>query len=239
VLIDGGGNDAIVLSAAYVVATTGRSALLEFVALLSSEVDMDDLLSIVPGDASLARGTSLYMEKAADTLADAVAADVLERGAEHVAVLNVPDVTLTPLFRAAFDKLVQERGADEATAIQSAVRQAVGAFNARLQARLGNDARIALVDVRTAVDNEAANPAASGLSDAIHAACPVTGVSSAGLPEWMLQTCTSAILDAQPGTVPGWWTTWAFADGLHPTPMGHRLLAGTISSTLAGATTSP
>jgi outer membrane lipase/esterase len=153
-----------------------------------------------------------------------------------VAVLNVPDITFTPLFSAGFAKLVQERGADEATAIQAAVRQAVGTFNARLQSRLGNDKRVVLVDVRAAMDDQIARAGNYGLSDALHAACPVTGVSFAGLPEWTLQTCTSAALDAaSPGAAPGWWATWAFSDGFHPTPAGHRLLAATVNQALAGA----
>ena len=117
-----------------------------------------------------------------------------------------------------------------------AVRQAVGAFNARLRERLGNDARVALVDLRAAVDEQIARAGDHGLSDALHAACPVTGQSSSGLPQWSLQTCTSALLDAgTPGTAPGWWSTWAFSDGFHPTPAGHRLLAGTVNAALAAA----
>jgi outer membrane lipase/esterase len=232
ILIDGGGNDASELAATYLVGTTSRTGLLAFLAFLAREVDVGDLLATVPGDASLARSANLYMEKAADVLVEAVAANLLDRGATRVAVLNVPDITLTPRFSAAFATLVQTRGADEATAIQAAVRQAVGAYNARLQSRLGNDARVVLVDVRAAVDDQIANAAAWGLTNATHAACPITGVNSVELPDWTLATCTSAALDATPGTVPGWWTTWAFSDGFHPTPMGHRLLADTVNRAL-------
>ncbi|AMO22347.1 hypothetical protein UC35_04850 [Ramlibacter tataouinensis] len=235
VLVNGGGNDASDLAAAYLVGVSSRSGMLAFLAFLAREVEVDALVSTAPGDASLARSANLYMEKAADVMADAVVAHALDRGATRVTVLNLPDITLTPRFSAAFEKLVQERGVDEATVIQGVVRQTVGAFNARLQSRLGSDGRVVLVDVRAAVDDQIAHAAAWGLSDAIHAACPVTSVSSAGLPEWSLPTCTSASLDAVPGTAPGWWTTWAFADGFHPTPTGHRLLAGTVTQALAAA----
>ena len=200
VLMDGGGNDASDLAAAYVVGVTSRAGMLAFLAFLAREVDVGDLLCTAPGDDSLARSANLYMEKAADVLAEAVVADALDRGATRVAVMNVPDITLTPRFSAAFAKLAQELGADEATAIQAAVRQAVGAYNARLQSRLGNDGRVVLIDVRAAVDDQIARAGDYGLSDAIHAACPVTGVNFAGLPEWSLPTCTSAALDA---AVPG------------------------------------
>jgi outer membrane lipase/esterase len=236
VLMAGGGKDATDLAVAYLAGTTSRAGMLAFLAFLAREVDVSALLFTAPGDASLARSANLYMEKAADALVEAVVANALDRGATRVAVLNVPDITLTPLFSAAFAKLVQESGADEATAIQAAVRQAVGAYNARLQSRLGNDARVVLIDVRAAVDDQIARAGDYGLSDARHAACPVTGVNFAGLPEWTLRTCTSALLDAaSPGVAPGWWATWAFSDGFHPTPAGHRLLAATVNQALAAA----
>ena len=236
VLMDGGGNDASDLAMAYLAGVTSPAGTLAFLAFLAREVDVGALLLTAPGDASLARSANLYMEKAADALADAVRADALDRGATRVAVMNVPDITRTPRFSEAFARLVQELGADEATAIQAAVRQAIGAYNARLQSRLGNDARVVLIDVRAAVDDQIARAGEHGLSNAINAACPVTGVNFAGLPEWTLQTCTSAALDAAaPGAAPGWWTTWAFSDGFHPTPVGHRLLAATVNQALARA----
>jgi phospholipase/lecithinase/hemolysin len=49
--------------------------------------------------------------------------------------------------------------------------------------------------------------------------------------------CTSTALDAAPpaGATAGWWQNWAFADGFHPTPYGHRLLAASVSRALARA----
>jgi phospholipase/lecithinase/hemolysin len=235
VLVDGGGNDAAELAAAYLGGVTSRGGLLAFLAFLAREVEVGDLLATAPGDASLARSANLYMEKAADALAGAIAVHALDRGATRVAVLNIPDITLTPRFTAAFARLVEEEGAQDAAAIQSAVKQAVAAFNARLQSRLGNDPRVVLVDVRAAVDQQIARAAEFGLSDAIRAACPVTGVNSVGLPQWSLETCTTAVLDAVAGLEPGWWTTWAFSDGFHPTPAGHRLLAGTVTQALVAA----
>ena len=236
VLVDGGGNDASDLAAAYLGAVTSRRGLLAFLAFLAREVEFDDLLATAPGDDSLARSALLYLEEGADALAAAIAEHVLGRGATRVAVLNLPDVTRTPRFTAAFEKIVQEHGSGDAEDIRDAVRRAVGAFNARLQARLGGDARVLLVDVRAAVDDQITRAADHGLSDAVHAACPVTGTSSQGMPEWSLPTCTTALLDAaSPALPPGWWTTWAFADGFHPSPLGHRLLASTVTGALASA----
>jgi outer membrane lipase/esterase len=235
-LMDGGSNDASDLAVAYLAGATSRAGMLALLAFLAREVDVSALLFAAPGDASLARSANLYMEKAADALADAVRANALDRGATRVAVMNVPDITRTPRFSEAFARLVQEFGVDEATAIQAAVRQAIGGYNARLQSRLGNDSRVVLIDFRAAVDDQIARAGDYGLSNAIHAACPVTGVNFVGLAEWNLQTCTSAALDAAaPGVAPGWWASWAFSDGFHPTPAGHRLLAATVNQALAAA----
>ena len=42
-------------------------------------------------------------------------------------------------------------------------------------------------------------------------------------------------LDALPGKTAGWWKSYAFSDGFHPTPYGHQLLAASVSRALARA----
>ncbi len=236
VLMDGGGNDASDLAVAYLAGATSRAGMLAFLAFLAREVDVGALLFTAPGDASLARSANLYMEKAADALAEAVVANALDRGATRVAVLNVPDITLTPRFSAAFAKLVQELGADEAAAIQAAVRQAVGAFNARLQSRLGNDTRVVLIDVRAAVDDQIARAGDYGLSDAHPCGLPGHGRELRGAARVVAADLHVGRARCRlTGAAPGWWTTWAFSDGFHPTPAGHRLLAATVNQALAAA----
>jgi phospholipase/lecithinase/hemolysin len=230
-LVDGGANDASDLAAGYLGSVGSRSGTVAFLALLARKVEVGDLLDTIRGDDSLARSANLYMEEAADALADSIITNALDRGVPRVAVLNLPDLTITPRFSSAFERLVQEEGAEDANAARDAVRKAIDAFNVRLQGRLGNDPRVVLVVLRTAVADQVARAAEFGLTDALHAACPVTGTNSVGLPEWSLQTCTSAALDA---SLPG-WSTWAFSDGFHPTPAGHRLLAATVNRALTAS----
>lgn len=229
-LVEGGANDASDVAAGFLGSVGSRSGTLAFVAFLARRVETGDLLDVIRGDDSLARSANLYMQEAADALADSITTNALDRGAPRVAVLNLPDLTITPRFSSAFERLVQEEGAADADAARNAVRAAIDAFNVRLQGRLGSDPRVVLVDLRTAVADQIARASEFGLTDAVHAACPVTGTNSSGLPEWTLQTCTSAALDA---ALPG-WKTWAFSDGFHPTPLGHRLLASTVNRALAG-----
>ena len=234
-LVDGGANDASDLAAGYLGSVGSRTGTVAFLAFLARRVEVGDLLDTIRGDDSLARSANLYMQEAADELADSITANALERGAARVALLNLPDLTITPRFSSAFERLVQEEGAGDANAARNAVRQAIDAFNERLQVRLGADPRVVLVDLRTAVADQIARASAFGLTDAVHAACPVTGTSSVGLPQWSLQSCTSAALDAAlpTGAAPGWWMSWAFSDGFHPTPTGHRLLADSVNRALA------
>ena len=234
-LVEGGANDASDVAAGFLGSVGSRTGTLAFVAFLARRVETGDLLDTIRGDDSLARSATLYMQEAADALADSITTNALDRGAPRVAVLNLPDLTITPRFSSAFERLVQKEGADDANAARNAVRAAIDAFNVRLQGRLGNDPRVVLVDLRTTVADQIARAPLFGLTDAQHAACPVTDTNSAGLPQWALQSCTSASLDAArpAGSAPGWWKSWAFADGFHPTPFGHRLLADSVNRALA------
>jgi phospholipase/lecithinase/hemolysin len=91
------------------------------------------------------------------------------------------------------------------------------------------------VDFYADFTDEVNNPANYALSNAADASCPVTGVGSDGLPSYTFPTCTSAALDALPGKTAGWWKSYAFSDGFHPTPLGHGLLAASVSRALARA----
>lgn len=242
VLVVGGGNDAADLVGAYLGAASGGAGLTAYQAFLAQQIDSATLAATLslPNGAALAAG--LYMQRLADTYYNAIKLNVLDKGAIHVAVLDVPDITLTPRFQAVLAGVAQANGggaagASAAAALQGAIRQWVGAFNSQLNARVGVDARVAIVPFNADLTDEVQRPANYGLTNTTMAACPVTGVDSAGLPAYDFPTCTSAALDAAPpsGLLPGWWQTWTFADGFHPTPYAHRLLAATVMRALARA----
>ena len=236
VLIDGGGNDAADLVGAYLGASSGAAGVAAYQAFLLQQLDattVGTLLSVPNTGAAQAAGA--YMQKLADTFYGQIKAQVLDKGATHVAVLNMPDITLTPRFRMVLAGVTQQAGAATAQALQGAIRQWISAFNAKLQANIGTDARVALVDFYADFTDEVNNPANYALSNATDASCPVTGLGSDGLPTYTFPTCTSAALDAMPGKTAGWWKTYAFSDGFHPTPLGHGLLAASVSRALARA----
>lgn len=236
VLIDGGGNDAADLVGAYLGASSGSAGVAAYQAFLLQQLNpatVGTLLSVPNTGPAQAAGA--YMQKLADTFYGQIKTQVLDKGATRVAVLNMPDITLTPRFRAVLAGVTQQAGAATAQALQGAIRQWISAFNAKLQSNIGTDSRVALVDFYTDFADQVNNPASYALSNATDASCPVTSVGGDGLPNYTFPTCTSAALDSLPGKTPGWWKSYAFSDGFHPTPLGHSLLAASVSRALARA----
>jgi outer membrane lipase/esterase len=242
ILVDGGGNDAADLVGAYLGAATGAAGLAAYQAFLAQEIDPATLGATLsqPNGGALAAG--LYMQKVADTYYAAIKANALDKGATHVAVLNAPDITLTPRFQMVLGGVAQASGggaagATAAATLQAVIRQWIGAFNAELQARIGGDTRVALVDFNADFTDEVTHPAAYGLTNVSGAACPVTGIDSQGLPAYNFPACTTTALDGKipAGAAAGWWQTWTFSDGFHPRPYGHHLLAASVSRALERA----
>jgi phospholipase/lecithinase/hemolysin len=242
VLVDGGGNDAADLVGAYLGAAGGGAGVTAYQAFLAQQLDAATIGATLSQANGAALAAGLYMQKAADTYYDAIKASALDKGATHVAVLNVPDITLTPRFQAVLAGVAAANGggtagATAAATLKGAIQQWIAAFNTELRTRINGDARVALVDFNADFTDEVTHPVEYGLSNATQAACPVTGTDSSGLPAYTFPTCTSTALDAAPpsGLAAAWWNTWTFSDGFHPTPYGHRLLASSIARALARA----
>ena len=234
VLIDGGGNDAADLVGAYLGASSA-AGLQAFQAFLGQQLDAATIGALLPQTNGPALAAGAYMQTLADTFYGQIKAQVLDKGATRVAVLDMPDITLTPRFRAVLTGVAAATNAATAQALQGAIRQWIGAFNARLASRFAGDSRVAVVPFFADFSDEVNNPASYQLSNVTDAACPVVGLGSDGLPAYSFPTCTSAALDALPGKTPGWWKSYAFSDGFHPTPFGHQLLAASVSRALARA----
>jgi phospholipase/lecithinase/hemolysin len=170
------------------------------------------------------------MQALANTFYSSVNTQVLQKGGTKIAILNMPDITITPKFQ-----MVLASVGTSGPALQMAIQQWISAFNSQLKTNIANDSRIALVDFYSDFTDEVKNPVSYGLTNATQTACPATGVGSDGLPTYTFTTCTSTALDATAGKAPGWWKTYAFSDGFHPTPMAHGLLASSVARALARA----
>ncbi len=144
---------------------------------------------------------------------------ILANGATHVVVVNLPDVSITPL------------GLSQPAQTQGLIKTMVTTFNDQLKAGLTASASLVYVDAFTASEDQAANKAQYGLTDVITPACDLTKVGSS-------LVCSKATLIAavtpSPLTAPATAAnTYEYADTVHPTPYGYRLLAELVGEQLA------
>lgn len=231
-LIDAGSNDAAALADAYVDARGGGAApSTVFLALLGQQLEASTITQALGQSNGASVAADLYMRELARTFWTTVKANTLDKGALRVALLEIPDITLTPRFRDIAAGIATAEGATAATDFQAAVRQWIVDFNAELRQLVADDARVVIVPFFQDFTAELTSPAASGLTNTTQAACAAAALDFPA-------ACTDAALDASPptaGLAPGWWKTWYFSDGFHPTPRGHELLAASVERALAQA----
>ena len=141
-------------------------------------------------------------------LAGYVKALVLAKGAKYVVVVNLPDVSKTPFAY----------GTPAAT--QGLIQTMASTFSAQLKAGLAGTS-VVQVDAYTQSQNQAANPAQYGVTNATATACDLTKATLGSL------GCSAATLIA--GDV----SHYLFADTVHPTPYGYQLLAQYVATQMA------
>ena len=149
------------------------------------------------------------MTTAATELATLVRTQIIAKGAVRVAVMNLPDVSLTP-------DLVSQ-----GAAAQVLMTSLVKAFNAQLDAELGANANVLLVDLYAQSQDQALHPSSYSLTDVSTMACPTATnlIKSLG--------CSAAT------TLTGVDVShYLYADGVHPTPYGHKLIADKVLADL-------
>lgn len=154
------------------------------------------------------------MGQAGAELAGLVKSQVLGKGARYVAVFNLPDVSQT-VFGRTLDSQSQQL-----------VTTMVTTFNSQLQAGLAGTPAL-LLDVYVRNNDWTANPAKYGISNVTTQACSTTspanplGGSSLG--------CTGA------STVAADTSGYFYADDVHPTPLGYRLMAQLAQEQMSAA----
>lgn len=239
VIIDGGGNDAADLVGAYL--NIPRDSAAAFSALLGTLLTPTQIGTALAGGATTtAQIGGTYMAALADKFYASIKASVLDKGATHVVLMNLPDITLTPRFQAVLDGIALASGGGTTGATARAQAQAtfrawMSAYNTQLAAKVGNDERVALIDFYKGLQDQVTTPAQFGLTNSKDTACPRTGVGSDGLPTYSFTTCTAAALSAAPPagvTGADWWKTYGFSDGFHPTPYAHQLIQQLIAKSI-------
>lgn len=158
---------------------------------------------ITPTDAVVAMAT------AAGQLAALVRSELVGKGARHVVVVNLPDVSQTP-FALAFPPNVQ-----------GLIAQMVVAFNVSLANGLNDVGGVLLVDAYSRGRAQVADPGTFGLTNVTVPACDPAATVLNGFDLGSLG-CSAATL------LPGDVTHYLYADDVHPTPYGHELLANYV-----------
>jgi outer membrane lipase/esterase len=161
-------------------------------------------------------GAVAAMTTAADELANDVNTMILAKGATHVVVVNIPDASLTP------------SAVSSGAAGQALVKQLVQTFNAELALKLQAGPSLLLVDAFTASEDQATNMAQYGLTNVT---TPVCTSSSSLL--CTKNTLIAAVAPAASGAAATAANTYEYADSVHPTPYGYRLLSELVGEQLA------
>jgi outer membrane lipase/esterase len=241
-LIDGGGNDAADLVGAYLRTSTDGGA--TFKGLLKTVLVNDTAAIDAAAPTAFPALAIQYMTAVATQFNAAIDTNVLGKGANYVAILNMPGITNTPRFQLVLNsiaaKAVQAGATDGGAKARSdnelLFKSWIEAFNTAIATHYAGNGKVVVVDFYTSFNEEVAIPAQYSLTNVTTPACPATGVGTDGLPTYTFTTCTDTALSAAPPTGvtdPNWWKSYAFSDGFHPTPYAHQLLAQLIARSLA------
>jgi len=157
-------------------------------------------------DYATAQGPVLVQNVAAagTQLVGMVKSEIVGKGANYVVVNNIPDIANTP------------SGLAQSESTRTLINAMVKAFNDTLNAGLGAESKVLVVDVWTVNHDHSTNPAQYGLTNVKETACDLSAARNA-LGSSLV--CNASNLKA--GDV----SHWSYADSVHPTPYTHWLLA--------------
>ena len=144
------------------------------------------------------------MGQAGAELAGYIKALILAKGATHVVVVNLPDVSQTPLAYA------------QSTATQGLISTMVTTFNDQLHKGLAGTS-VLEVDAYTQGRDQVARPQLYGLTNVTTPACDLTKLAAT--------LFASSLVCSTNTVIAGDVSHYEFADTVHPTPFAYQLLA--------------
>jgi phospholipase/lecithinase/hemolysin len=160
------------------------------------------------------------MTAAGAQLAGYVKDSIVAKGAERVVVVNLPDVSSTPAYLSAD----ADSGTDTDDFVTRAlVLELVQAYNTALATGLEDSGTsVLLVDAFSVSQDQAAHPTQYGLTNVTTPACDLEN-----MPLATSLACSTDTL------VAGVTETWQYADTVHPTPYGYKLLAQLVTAEMS------
>ncbi len=144
-------------------------------------------------------------------------------GAKHVVVVNLPDVSITPL------------GLSQDPQTQGLISLMVTTFNQYLAAGLaGHTDTVLQVDLYTQSRAEASDPAQYGLSNVTTPACDLTNSRmQATTPAVLLAAVPTSLLCSTATTLNTDVSRYEYADTVHPTPYAYSLITSLVVTRMA------
>jgi phospholipase/lecithinase/hemolysin len=163
------------------------------------------------------------MKSAALELAGYVKTEILAKGGQYVAVMNLPDSTLTPF------------GSTLPASAKPVLSALVDTFNLWLKDGL-TGLPVKLMDQNTPGKDVYANPAKYGLVNNTVPVCDaakIAVITGNAVTDGSSLFCNSTVGAPYNGIRSGASvTTWQFADGVHPTPGGHKIISDYVTQQL-------
>lgn len=156
------------------------------------------------------------MGEAGKQLATYIKTQIVGKGAKYVAVVNLPDASSTPSAKA------------QSAETQALILNMVIYFNTLLQSELAGTPGVHIVDTFTDLRNQIANPGSYGLANVTDTACNLVSPSPNMLG-------SSLVCNTATNVIVGDVSKYLFADTVHPTPYGYKLLADLVNKNLTQA----
>ena len=163
------------------------------------------------------------MKKAALELTGYVRTEILAKGGRFVAVFNLPDSTLTPF------------GSTLPATAKPVLSALVDTFNLWLREGL-SDVAVKIIDQNTPGKDVYANPARYGIVNNTAPTCDaalISAITRGVVTDGSSLFCNSTVGAPYYGLRAGANVdTWQFADDVHPTPGGHRIISDYVLAQL-------
>ncbi len=171
-----------------------------------------------------AQTTAQYaMKAAAQELAGYVKSEILAKGGKYVAVMTLPDSTLTPF------------GSTLPATAKPVLSGLVDTFNLWLRDGL-TGAAVKIIDQNAPGKDVYANPAKYGLTNNTVPTCDpvkIQAITGGAVTDGSSLFCNSTAGAPYNGIRTGAdVNTWQFADGVHPTPGGHKVISDYVTAQL-------
>ena len=160
------------------------------------------------------------MKQAALELSALVRNQILAKGGKYVAVFNLPDSSLTPF------------GSTLPATVKPVLTTLVDTFNLWLRDGL-TDLPVQWVDQNTPGKDVYTNPAKYGLLNNTVPTCDaakISAITGGAVTDGSSLFCNGTAGKAYNGLRAGAdVNTWQFADGVHPTPGGHKIISDYVT----------